>query len=144
MLKVAKGLRSSDAKLELPVDVVVKRGTSTTTIAIGQVRPTDRIMDIGPDTVDVFSRAIATAKTVIWNGPMGVYEVAPFSKGTLQLAKRIRAAKPQMSVAGGGETVDAIHRGRAENAFTLLSTGGGAMLEFLEGKTLPGIRAVTQ
>lgn len=144
MLKVAKGLRSSDAKLELPVDVVVRAGTTVRTVAIGNVAKRERIMDIGPDTVDVFSRALRDAKTVVWNGPMGVYEEAPFAKGTIALARRIGRSRPKHSVAGGGETLDAIHRAHVESAFTFLSTGGGAMLEFFEGKKLPGIVAVTE
>lgn len=144
MMRVAKGLRSSDAKLELPVDVVVRAGKKVRTVAIGRVGQNERIMDIGPDTVDVFSRAIQNAKTIIWNGPMGVYEEPVFAKGTVALARRIKKSKPQCAVAGGGETIDAIHRAHVESSFTFLSTGGGAMLEFLEGKTLPGLAVVTQ
>lgn len=144
MVRVAKGLRSSDAKLELPVDVVVRSGKKIRTVAIGRVGINERIMDIGPDTVDVFSRALQSAKTIIWNGPMGVYEEPAFAKGTVALARRIKQTRPKCSVAGGGETLDAIHRAHVESSFTFLSTGGGAMLEFLEGKTLPGLAVVTQ
>lgn len=146
MIKMAKGLRSTNSKLEIPCDVVVqtkkKNRLTTRTAAVGNIQPTERILDVGPDTIELFRRVLMTAKTVVWNGPMGVYEQPPFDRATIALAKVI-ATKKIISVAGGGETIDAIRRSGASKKFSFLSTGGGAMLEFLEGKTLPGVRAVT-
>jgi phosphoglycerate kinase len=145
MLKAAAGLTSTNTKIKLPVDVIVARSRSarakTRHTAVGNLGPKDMILDVGPDTIELFSAVIAKAKTVVWNGPMGVYEVPPYNRATMALAKRI-AAHRCISVVGGGETVDAIRRSGVANKFTFLSTGGGAMLEFLEGKTLPGV-AVT-
>lgn len=142
MLKAAKGIRASTAKLEIPIDVVVKnsRGKIRTT-AVANVKAHEKIVDVGRDTIDLFSRAITIAKTIVWNGPLGTYEVPPFNKGTIALA-RVIGKRKVTAVAGGGETLDAISRAKATSGFSFLSTGGGAMLEYLEGKTLPGVRAV--
>lgn len=146
MLKAAAGLTSTNVKIKIPCDVVVatkKQARADTKIkAVGMIEAKEIILDIGPDTIELFRRVIATAKTVVWNGPMGVYELAPFDRGTMALAKVIAKQKNIRSVAGGGETVDAINRAGVSKKFTFLSTGGGAMLEFLEGKKLPGITAV--
>jgi len=142
MIRKAKGLRASTAKLELPVDVVVLNKKRAHTVAVGQVRPGEKIVDIGPDTIDVFSRALAGAKTVVWNGPVGMFEQSPFDQGTIAIARALPTKGRRVIIAGGGETVEAIRQAKAEKKFTFLSTGGGAMLEFLEGKTLPGIQAV--
>jgi len=146
MMKIAKGLRSTNSKLKIPCDVVVQtkknNRVAIRTTAVGNIQPTERILDVGPDTIELFRRVLLTAKTVVWNGPMGVYEEPPFDRATIALAKVI-GAKKIISVAGGGETIDAIHRSGVSKKFSFLSTGGGAMLEFLEGKTLPGVRAVT-
>ena len=147
MLKAAVGLHSTDAKLKIPCDVVVAKkrtsGVATRTIAVGTIKPKEMVLDIGPDTIELFRRIIRTAKTIVWNGPMGVYELSPFDRGTLALA-RVIAKQPCLSVAGGGETVDAIRRSGVSSKFTFLSTGGGAMLEMLEGKTLPGVAVTIQ
>lgn len=146
MVKTAAGLTSTNAKLKIPCDVVVatkQRSRPATRItAVGNIRSKERILDIGPDTIDLFRRVLAEAKTVVWNGPMGVYELPPFDRGTIALAQAIASTK-HISYAGGGETLDAIRRSGVSKKFTFLSTGGGAMLEFLEGKTLPGVAAVT-
>ncbi len=146
MLKAAEGLVSTNVKLKIPCDVVVatsrRARVPTRVTAVGHIRRRDIILDIGPDTVELFRRVIKTARTVVWNGPMGVYELPPFDRGTVALAKVI-AAQRCSSVAGGGETVDAIRRSGVSRRFTFLSTGGGAMLELLEGKTLPGVAAVS-
>lgn len=144
MLKIAGGLTLKNPKLKIPCDVVVNKARSSATriTAVGNIRPQESILDIGPDTIDFYRRILAAAKTVVWNGPMGVYERPPFNRATLALAKVIAATK-HTSVAGGGETIDAIRRAGVAKKFSFLSTGGGAMLEFLEGKTLPGVAAVT-
>ena len=146
MVKIAAGLTSTNHKLKIPCDVVVatkKRAyAATRTTAVGNIKPNESILDIGPDTVDLFGRVLKQAKTIVWNGPMGVYEIPPFDRATVKIAQLI-AAKKSTSIAGGGETIDAIHRAGVSAKFSFLSTGGGAMLEFLEGKTLPGVAAVT-
>jgi 3-phosphoglycerate kinase len=101
-----------------------------------------QINDIGPKTVALFSREIAKARTIIWNGPMGVYEKPAFSKGTLGIAKAIARNKHAFKLVGGGETVTALKLFGLDRKMSFLSTGGGAMLEFLSGKKLPGIVAL--
>ena len=98
--------------------------------------------DIGSDTLAKFSEIINTAKTIIWNGPLGVYEFDRFAEGTLEIARRV-AESEAVSVVGGGDCVAAVHQADVANRITHISTGGGASLEFLEGKQLPGIEALT-
>lgn len=116
-----KGLLSD--KLLLPTDVVWGD---------------DRILDIGPQTVQRYADVIKTAKMIVWNGPMGMFEDPRYAAGTLGIAKAV-AASGAYSVLGGGETVSAIHQAGLQDQVSFISTGGGAMLEFLEGKQLPGI-----
>lgn len=145
MLRAARGLTVSNPKLEIPVDVIVARHATphvpTIRRAVANVGPKEIILDIGPDTVAMFSHIISQAKTVVWNGPMGKYEIPPFSRGSKAMAKAM-AKNIGVTVAGGGETLDAIAATKTAQRFTFLSTGGGAMLEFLEGKKLPGLQAV--
>ncbi len=147
MLQAAMGISAANNKLEIPCDVVVATKRTATAPrhvrAVGNVGPREIILDIGPDTMDVYARILRVAKTVVWNGPMGMYELRPFGRGTRAIATAIAASRAT-SVAGGGETIDAIRQTDTAAQFTFLSTGGGAMLEFLEGKTLPGITAVQQ
>ena len=98
-------------------------------------------LDIGPETVRVFSKEIRTAKTIVWNGPMGVFEMEPFSQGTFSIAKAV-ADSSAFSVVGGGDSVAALNQARVAERISHISTGGGASLEFLEGKKLPGIEAL--
>ncbi len=145
VLKQAAGLSVTNKKLSIPCDVVTatsRRPTAQRYVRpVGKVGRREIIVDIGPDTLDLYRRIIAAAKTVVWNGPMGIYEVPAFARGTVSLA-RVIAGHRGRTVAGGGETLDAIHRAGVQDKFTWLSTGGGAMLEFLEGRTLPGLAAV--
>ncbi len=126
----------------LPVDVVAAQELSVE--AARETVPADRIpegwkgLDVGPQTVAAFASAIAEAKTVLWNGPMGVFELEPFATGTLGVAQAI-ASSGAFSVVGGGDSLLAVRRTGLEDAFDHLSTGGGASLEFLEGRRLPGI-----
>jgi phosphoglycerate kinase len=98
-------------------------------------------LDIGPATISLFSDALKGVKTVLWNGPMGMFELAPFSKGTFQLAKAV-ADSGAVSIIGGGDTDTAIKKAGLSSKMSYISTGGGAFLEWLEGKTLPGIAAL--
>ncbi|HEU4490299.1 MAG TPA: phosphoglycerate kinase [Jiangellales bacterium] len=137
--------RATDDGVEiaLPVDVVV--AADVTEDAETSVVPADAIpadqkgLDIGPRTVDLFRERLADARTVVWNGPMGVFEVAPFAEGTRRIAEAV-AAVDGTSVVGGGDSAAAVRvLGLDESTFTHISTGGGASLELLEGKTLPGL-----
>jgi phosphoglycerate kinase len=98
-------------------------------------------LDIGPATISMFSEALKGVKTVIWNGPMGMFELLPFSKGTFQLAQAV-ADCGALSIIGGGDTDTAIKKAGLSSKMSYISTGGGAFLEWLEGKTLPGIAAL--
>jgi len=134
--------------LVLPVDVVVAGEVSDTaeTRVVGVRDIPDDLMglDIGPATIDLFRASLADARTVVWNGPMGVFERAPFAEGTRQVALAVSAVDG-MSVVGGGDSAAAVHLlGIPAEGFTHISTGGGASLEFLEGKTLPGLAALEE
>ena len=100
-------------------------------------------LDIGPETIKLFAAEIAEAATVIWNGPMGVAELAPFAKGTNAVAKALAKNEDCISIVGGGDSVAALHNSGVADKITHISTGGGASLEFLEGKSLPGVAALT-
>ncbi len=101
-------------------------------------------LDIGPETVKMFAAEIADAATVVWNGPMGVAELAPFAKGTNAIAKALAKNEDAITIVGGGDSVAALHNSGVADKITHISTGGGASLEFLEGKTLPGVAALTE
>ncbi|MGH7698515.1 MAG: phosphoglycerate kinase, partial [Candidatus Dormibacteria bacterium] len=134
------------AALELPADVVVAPAADAgpdevRTKAVQELDPGDMILDLGPRTVERWQALIATAGTVVWNGPLGLYEVPRFAKATEQLARAL-AASPARSVTGGGDLLAALQRLGLEGSLSHVSTGGGATLEFLEGKTLPGVAAL--
>ncbi len=147
MKEAAAGITITNKKLEIPCDVIVANRRTVAAPrfkrAVGNIGKREIILDIGPDTIEMYGRILRTAKTIVWNGPMGLYELRPFAKGTRAIAAAIGKAHA-ISVAGGGETLDAIRQTKNINHFTFLSTGGGAMLEFLEGRILPGIAAVQQ
>ena len=129
----------------LPVDVVVAREFSadseTKVVAADAIEPGWRGLDIGPRTVERFAAALADARTVVWNGPMGVFELPPFAEGTRAVAEAITRVDGT-TVVGGGDSAAAVRLlGLPEDGFTHISTGGGASLELLEGKTLPGLDA---
>ena len=131
-------------KLTLPTDIVVAdafdANANHKVVAANAIEPGWRGLDIGPDTQAAFVAAIAEAKTVVWNGPMGVFEMPAFAGGTIAVASSMAANESAMTVVGGGDSAAAVRTlGLNEAAFTHISTGGGASLEFLEGKTLPGI-----
>ncbi|HEX5995213.1 MAG TPA: phosphoglycerate kinase [Jiangellales bacterium] len=134
--------------LVLPVDVVVAADiaeTATTSVVPATAIPADQKgLDIGPETVELFRRKLADARTVVWNGPMGVFEVAPFATGTREIAVAISEVEGT-TVVGGGDSAAAVRQlGLDESAFTHISTGGGASLELLEGKTLPGLAVLEE
>ena len=128
--------------LQLPEDVVAATAKRVDaprhTVPSAQVPAGELGLDIGPRTVEEFARTIADAKTIVWNGPMGVFELEPFSAGTRGVATAIAGASAY-SVVGGGDSLAAVKKYGLEGAFDHLSTGGGASLEFIEGRELPGI-----
>ena len=130
------------AEIPLPTDVVVAEEFSPAAVpvvrAVGDVRPHELILDIGPTTAQRFAGLLAEAGTILWNGPVGVFEFDAFGRGTETLAKAI-AASPAFSLAGGGDTLAAIEKYGVEQGISYISTGGGAFLEFVEGKTLPAV-----
>jgi len=129
----------------LPVDVVVTDTISAEGVA--ETYPVDRvpadkmIVDIGPQTIARFAEAIEKARTIVWNGPLGVYEYEQFANGTQEIARAI-ARSQAVSVIGGGDSAAAVQNLGLEKDITHISTGGGATLEFLEGRTLPGVAVV--
>ena len=138
-------------ELVLPVDVVVARefsADSETAVVAADAIPTGwRGLDIGPRTVELFADRLADARTVVWNGPMGVFELAPFAGGTRGVAQAITAvtARGGTTVVGGGDSAAAVRAlGLPEDGFTHISTGGGASLELLEGRTLPGLAVLEE
>jgi len=139
----AKLLAELGGKLMLPVDhVVVANIAAGAANEIVETIPANKIgVDIGPKTIEQFSKVIATAKTVIWNGPMGIFEMPPFDTGTVALAKAV-AASSATSVVGGGDSEKAIKAAGVAGKISHISTGGGASLEFLAGIKLPGVAAL--
>ena len=129
-------------KLHLPIDAVVADAFSpdadTLVVDVRSVPDGWRMMDIGPQTLESFKREIVDARTVFWNGPMGVFEMDPFATGTMELAKTI-ARSEALSIVGGGDSASAIRQAGLTNEITHLSTGGGASLALLEGRPLPGL-----
>lgn len=131
--------------LVVPTDVVVapsvERASEAKVVAAREIGSDDAAFDIGPATVAAFSELIAGAKTVVWNGPMGLFEVEPFDRGTRAVAEAV-AASGAYSVVGGGDSVAALQQMGLADEISHISTGGGASLEFLEGQTLPGVAAL--
>ncbi len=141
LLEKAKGkiklLLPSDHIAAERMDVQTKRETvKNDKIPAGWI-----CLDIGPETVKTFSEEIKSAKTIVWNGPMGVFEMEPFSQGTFAIAKAV-ANSSAFSIVGGGDSVSAVNKAGVADKINHISTGGGASLEFLEGKKLPGIEAL--
>lgn len=144
--RIRKKLKSTGIKFYLPVDCVIAQslepGAETKIVPTLEIPKGWRALDIGPATVKLFSEALENAKTILWNGPMGVFEVDAFSRGTYAIANAVADAYA-LTIVGGGDTDLAVHRAGVTNALSFISTGGGASLQLLEGKELPGIAALT-
>lgn len=149
MLDKAKSIMEKAAaknvKILLPVDCVVadkaEAGATVNVCSVDSI-PKDALgLDIGPETLKVFGEAVKEAKTIVWNGPMGMFELDAFSKGTFGLAKDV-AASGALSIIGGGDTDSAVHKAGVSDRISYISTGGGAFLELLEGKTMPAVEAL--
>jgi len=144
---VAQGLlEQGEGKILLPTDVVVADAfaadAQAKVVPVGQVPAGWRILDIGPETVQAFSEALRGAKTVVWNGPMGVFEFPRFAEGTFAIAHALAKLPKAITIIGGGDSAAAVEQAGVAGKMSHVSTGGGASLEFLEGKTLPGVAAL--
>jgi phosphoglycerate kinase len=155
LAETARGIMAFAEKhhceLLLPVDTVVAEraapGAAAFTRELGQIDEGERILDAGPKTIARLNQAMDSAKTLIWNGPLGVFEMPPFDKGTVAAARHaavLARAGKLVAVAGGGDTVAALHHAGVADDFTFVSTAGGAFLEWMEGKTLPGVAALSR
>ena len=143
-------IQNSKVTLVLPVDAVIASEISdnsdTKVVPINAIPDKMKGLDIGPDSIKNISEALAGAKTILWNGPMGVFEHKPFAKGTFEIAKLLAdlTQRGATTVVGGGDSAAAVAEAGLEDRLTHISTGGGASLEFLEGKVLPGVAALTE
>ena len=144
--RVLDAASSQGVKVYLPVDAVVakdKDAKEGKKVCIFEVPEDQAIFDIGKETVKLYAAALSGLGTIVWNGPLGLFENPAFAKGTTKVA-RMAAAQNALTIAGGGDTLRALKNAGVKRAFSYLSTGGGAFLEFLEGKELPGIAALKE
>ena len=148
--KVIHMANDAGAVILLPSDVVVakefKAGAAHRTVPVREIGADEMVLDVGPDSVKAFENRLLTTRTLVWNGPLGAFETPPFDQGTVAAAKKVADLTRQgaiLSVAGGGDTVAALGHAGVEEDFTYVSTAGGAFLEWLEGKELPGVAALT-
>ena len=144
--EMIKRAAEKDVKLLLPVDVVVAdkfaEDANTKTVSVDEI-PDDMMgLDIGPETAKIYAQAIAEGKTVFWNGPMGVFEMDAFAVGTKDVALAVAANKEADTIIGGGDSVAAVNKFDLADQMTFISTGGGASMELVEGKELPGVAAL--
>ncbi|MFN3919603.1 MAG: phosphoglycerate kinase, partial [Methylohalobius sp.] len=139
--------KARGAEIPLPVDVVVakelSRAAQAEVKAVDQVADDDLILDIGPQTAERYAALIQSAATIVWNGPVGVFEIDQFGEGTRKIAEAI-AKSSAFSIAGGGDTLAAIEKYGVEDGIDYQSTAGGAFLEFLEGRKLPAVEILEQ
>lgn len=149
-LHVMNEARAAGCAIILPIDALVARkhaeNTSCRAVDLNDIAEDDIILDIGPRSIDLFSEHLAAARSLVWNGPLGVFEKPPFDTGTTMVAQKagqLTAQKRLLSVAGGGDTVAALRHAGVMNSFSYVSTAGGAFLEWLEGRELPGISVLT-
>src|SRR5216684_2980083 len=141
---ILQDAKTRKLKFLLPVDHIVAEkidaNAIVTTVDISHAIPANMMaLDIGPKTIEAFADEISRARTIVWNGPMGVFEVAPFAKGTFKIAEAVAENAAAISIVGGGDSVAAVRAAGVADKITHISTGGGASLEFLEGKKLPGV-----
>jgi phosphoglycerate kinase len=147
--KILADAKQKNFKLLLPLDNVIApefKVEAPSSVVDVSAMPGDQMsLDIGPKTIGAYKAEIAKAKTIVWNGPMGVFEMPAFAKGTLEIAKAVAAATTAgaTSIIGGGDSVAAVHQAGLANQISHISTGGGASLEFLGGRKLPGVEALT-
>jgi phosphoglycerate kinase len=147
--QILANAKAKGVKFLLPVDHIVAdkldASAKAQTVAAGQSIP-DGLMglDIGPESVELFSEEISRAATIVWNGPMGVFEIPAFAKGTFKVARAVADNAGATSIIGGGDSVAAVKAAGVADKISHISTGGGASLEFLEGKVLPGVEALTK
>ena len=146
---IVRNAGRNHCELLLPIDIVVgenaQPGAAARVRGLGELDEHERILDAGPETVERLNHAMDSSKTLIWNGPLGVFEVPPFDKGTLAAARHaaeLAKAGKLVAVAGGGDTLSALNAAGVCGDFTFVSTAGGAFLEWMEGKTLPGVAAL--
>ena len=144
--KILADVETKTAQFVLPVDCLIahkfEEGAATKVVSVDQI-PSDWMgIDIGPETLKRFEQEIKKAKTIVWNGPVGVFEIDAFAKGTQRIAELL-AASDATTIIGGGDTAAAVNKFKLGDKMTHISTGGGASLEFLEGKVLPGVAALT-
>jgi phosphoglycerate kinase len=143
--RLMDGARASGRRIPIPTDVVVATELSAdakpVVRRVGEIRPDEKIVDIGPETAAAFRARIAAAGTILWNGPVGVFEIDAFGAGTRAVAEAV-AASPGFSLAGGGDTLAAIDKYGVAAGISYISTGGGAFLEFVEGRKLPAVAAL--
>jgi phosphoglycerate kinase len=148
--KILGEAKQKNFKFLLPVDHVIaeefKADAPATTVDIEKTPDGQMGLDIGPRTIALYAAEISKAKTIVWNGPMGVFEMPAFSKGTLAIAEAVAKATEAgaTSIVGGGDSVAAVHQSGVSGKISHISTGGGASLEFLGGRTLPGVEALTE
>ncbi|MEE8424163.1 MAG: phosphoglycerate kinase [Thermodesulfobacteriota bacterium] len=143
---IMKKLLSKGIKFYLPVDCIIAQsceyGAETKTVTVQEIPVSWRALDIGPASVKLFTEALTNAKTILWNGPMGVFELDAFSRGTFAIAHAVADAYA-LTIVGGGDTDFAVSRAGVSESMSFISTGGGAALQLLEGKELPGLIALT-
>ncbi len=148
--KVLATLQAKGANLPLPTDVVVAKAFAADaehrTCSVDDVADDEMILDVGPETAAELAKLVTASKTIVWNGPVGVFEMEPYAGGTKALAEAIADATSHgaFSIAGGGDTVSAVHAFGVADKVSYISTGGGAFLEFLEGKTLPAVAVLEE
>ena len=147
--EIEEKAKAAGCEIVLPVDGMLakefKAGAAHRIDAVTHVHDDEMILDVGPKTVAHVEAKLATAKTLVWNGPFGAFEIAPFDTGTVAVAHKAAAltkSKMLVSIAGGGDTVSALNHAGSADSFTYISTAGGAFLEWMEGKVLPGVEAL--
>ena len=147
--KIAAHAKEKGCKLVLPVDAVVARefkaGAASEVVPVDKVPEDTMILDAGPKTAELISKHLADLKTLVWNGPLGAFEIAPFDKATVEVARaaaKLTEEGKLLTVAGGGDTVSALRHAGVADRMSYVSTAGGAFLEWLEGKTLPGVEVL--